>query len=71
MEDSLCKLVCVKNIYGVTIGKLYDVYEKRYLGDTLISYTIMNDLNKKVIYNEAFFKSLQDVREEKLEELGI
>jgi hypothetical protein len=54
MEDSLCKLVCVKNIYGVTIGKLYDVYEKRYLGDTLISYTIMNDLNKKLFIMKLF-----------------
>lgn len=79
----LCKVVCISNFfdtkiitddkltYNLTINKTYDVYEKRYTGDTLIAYTILNDVDEVCIYNKYLFKPLDEIRDEKLKELGI
>ncbi len=73
--DILGKVVCINNSNGsyinsLIIGKIYGIYEKRYLGDTLIGYLVKSD-NIKCVYSIEYFETIEENRDRKLEELGI
>ena len=69
------KVVCVNNGFVVTgtepvnltIGVVYEVMSLDYDG----SYEIINDKGSRHYYNIKRFLSLEDMRDEKLKQLGI
>lgn len=78
------KVVCkddeTKDGYGINItkGKSYDVIES-YTHipsdptnkENFVVYSIINDKNIRASYQQSWFKSISDIREEKLNELRI
>lgn len=58
---------CSKN--RLTIGKIYDVYEKN--GSYCDYYIITNDFGRRVAMDLHCFKTIQEYREEKINQLGI
>ena len=71
------KLVCVSNfingefIEGLVVGEIYEAIEDpRYTYDDV--YHIVNDdPNEYVFYSVKLFKRLDDMRDDKLKDLGI
>ena len=61
------KVLCIVDGYrSLTPGKWYDVVEEEEYG-----YWIMNDRGNELWYDKSRFKTQQEVREEKLGELGL
>ena len=54
----------------ITKGKWYRVIEEFQLAKELY-YLIINDDGEELLYNKSWFKTQQEVREDKLNELGI
>ena len=78
------KVVCkddeTKDGYKINItkGKSYDVIESYTHTpsdptnkENFVVYSIINDKNIRASYKQSWFKSVSDIREEKLNELGI
>jgi len=69
------KLVCIDvqgvSDYSLTVGNIYEL-ERNYdeYGGPL-EYCIKDDRNRLTWVKKKFFKPLQEIREEKLKELGI
>ncbi len=64
------KVLCVNNTYVelvVTIGKWYET--KEYIPD--FQYLIKDDKNFWIAMDKEHFKTLDEVREDKLKELGL
>jgi hypothetical protein len=73
------KVVCINNgkmdramndYVNLTIGKTYEVIGDR-VSRSDDAYRIINDIGKEGSYHNGRFKLLDDVREEKLKQLGI
>ena len=64
------KVLCVSNKYvglSITIGKWYDVRR-----DTSSEcFIVKDDKERWSVLNQTYFKTIEDIREEKLNELGI
>lgn len=69
------KVVCIRatNVHDyrfpITVGKVYDAVPHKALGTEFIHIT--NDLGKVDGFAYSWFKPIEDVRDEKLKELGI
>ena len=64
------KVVCLRSsVYHLTEGKIYDV--SLYEESPLFSYRIVNDIGTAHTVEGDIFQSLDEVREQKLNELGI
>ena len=59
-------VVCVLNINKLTVGKNYKVLDDDYYNHYII---VMNDNDIADAYNIKHFKSLSDIREDKLKSL--
>lgn len=71
------KVVCIDNKspnlrihFPLTIGKIYDVYDKN-SNIFLIHYLVVNDMGMKIWYSNIYLMDLYKYREIKLEKLGI
>ena len=59
------KVVCMDDYYiSLRIGKTYTVIK-----EDLNGYAIINDYNVDCWYNKKFFKSLSEIRNEKIDKL--
>lgn len=64
------KVVCLRSSgYHLTEGKIYDV--SLYTDSPVFSYYVVNDIGYSHGVEGNIFKSLDEVREQKLKELGI
>ena len=64
------KLLCVSNTYvglSITIGKWYDGFIDTSGG----CFIVKDDKEIWSVLNQTYFKTIEDIREEKLNELGI
>jgi len=64
------KVLCVSNTYvglSITIGKWYEV-RKDTSGECFI---VKDDKERWAVLNQTYFKTIEDIRDEKLNELGI
>ncbi len=75
-----CKDYITKDGYKINItkGNSYDVIESYAYTpsdptnkENFVVYSIINDKNIRASYKQSWFKSVSDIREEKLNELGI
>lgn len=73
------KLICkkvgpTKDRFKLTVGKEYESighYRNRY-DDTIIqSYRVVNDEGVECLYDHTMFHSLEEIRDNKLNKLGI
>ena len=71
------KLICISNFFenevieDLIIGKIYEAVE-----DTRYTYDVVyhlksEDPNEHIYYNVSLFKKLDELRDDKLNELGI
>lgn len=62
------KVLCINNDYNsyLNIGKWYEI-----IGEGNFGYKIINDHGDKRWYRKSRFKTQAEVREEKLNELGL
>jgi hypothetical protein len=71
------KVICINNkecgVYSLTIGKLYNVINtySEYSNKNKLVYIILNDDEYFWKYSCDLFKTIDEVRQEKLEDLGI
>ena len=66
------KVFCVSNEYVglcVTVGKWYDVSPEPFY--SISSYLIKDDKDIWSFVGREYFKTLEEIREDKLKELGI
>lgn len=64
------KVLCVSNKYvglSITIGKWYDVRRDTSSG----CFIVKDDKERWSALSQTYFKTIEDIREEKLKELGI
>ena len=64
------KLLCVSNTYvglSITIGKWYDGF----IDTSSECFIVKDDKERWSVLNQTYFKTIEDIREEKLNELGI
>ena len=64
------KVLCVSNKYvglSITIGKWYDVRRDTSGG----CFIVKDDKKRWSALSQTYFKTIEDIREEKLKELGI
>jgi hypothetical protein len=69
------KVVCIYdyNAINITTGSCYTVVGETHIHSTksIIDYKIINDIGKEGVYSAFRFRSLDEIRQEKLKELGI
>lgn len=68
------KALCVSNeLVGLSlnIGEWYDVAETGYNDGCYIVYDIKNGIYRSSKLSKKYFKTIEEVRDEKLKELGI
>lgn len=72
------KVICINNDKAVnlTIGKLYqceiyDLHENGITVERYQYYLVIDDTKSVHVYHELRFKTLDEVREEKLDQIGI
>ena len=74
MKEVTCKQVLYPH-HALTTGKKYKVIKSSRnaysTSDNPIYYSLTNDFGDTMEFDNYYFKSLQEVREEKLTELGI
>ena len=70
------KVLCVDNEYvglSITVGKWYEIPDKNIFTEKFkhVSYIIYDDKGRWVKLSQKYFKNIQQIRDDKLKELGI
>ena len=68
------KVLCVSNKYvglSITIGKWYDVRRDEDKSTSSACFIVKDDKERWSALSQTYFKTIEDIREEKLKELGI
>lgn len=68
------KVLCVSNTYvglSITIGKWYDVIIDEDKSTSSECFIVKDDKERWAALNQTYFKTIEDIREEKIKELGI
>ena len=76
------KVLCVSNTYvglSITIGKWYEVrngywkYDNEFINSNASSecFIVKDDKERWAVLNQTYFKTIEDIREERLKEIGI
>jgi len=71
------KVLCVSNKYvglSITIGKWYEVRkDNEFINSNTSSecFIVKDDKERWAVLNQTYFKTIEDIREEKLKEIGI
>jgi hypothetical protein len=76
------KVLCVSNTYvglSITIGKWYEVrngywkYDNEFINSNASSecFIVKDDKERWTVLNQTYFKTIEDIRDEKLKEIGI
>jgi hypothetical protein len=71
------KVLCVSNTYvglSITIGKWYEVRkDNEFINSNASSecFIVKDDKERWAVLNQTYFKTIEDIREEKLKEIGI
>jgi hypothetical protein len=69
------KVLCVSNIYSeyvgvsVTVGKWYDVSPEPFY--SISKYLIKDDSDRWSYLDRKYFRTVEELREEKLKEIGL
>ena len=68
------KVLCVSNKYvglSITIGKWYEVTIDEDKSTSSECFIVKDDNERWAVLNQTYFKTIEDLREEKLKEIGI
>ncbi len=69
------KVLCINNddVSSITVGKWYRIADPKVFTEQFKNgiYIICDDKHRWITISQDFFKTIQQIREEKLNELGI
>ena len=68
------KVLCVSNTYiglSITIGKWYEVKIDEDKSTSSECFIVKDDKERWAVLNQTYFKTIEDMREDKLKEIGI
>ena len=67
------KVVCINKFFyeSITEGKIYELKQQKLFDDLQWMYFIINDAGFEHEYLKECFKYLDDIREDKLNKLGL
>lgn len=68
------KVLCVSNKYvglSITIGKWYEVTIDEDKSTSSECFIVKDDNERWAVLNQTYFKTIENIREDKLKEIGI